>query len=90
MTDKKEKLKLESALNQIYNNDNLYDGSVIDFTFYSVNYIYLNGIYLYPHSKVTITIDVDCMIININSTLIEVIYSDIDIFIINIKEDKDV
>ncbi len=90
MTDKEEKLKLESTLNQIYSNDNLYDGSVINFTFCNVNYIYINDVYLYPYKYVKVMIDTDCMIIKINSTLVEVMYSDIDNFLINIREGKDV
>ena len=90
MTDIEEKLKLESTLNQIYSNDNLYDGSIINFIFYNVNYIYLNDVYLYSHNIIEIIMDNDCMSMKIDSTLMEITYSDINDFLINIREGKDV
>ena len=87
MADKETKLKLESTLNQIYGNDNLYNGSVANFIFYSVNYIYLNDIYLYPRAPVKIVIDCDYMIVDIDSIRAEITYNDINNFLINIKEE---
>lgn len=87
MADKETKLKLESTLNQIYGNDNLYNGSVTNFIFYSVNYIYLNDIYLYPRTPVKIVIDCDYMILDIDSIRAEITYNDINNFLINIKEE---
>lgn len=90
MIDKETKLKLESTLNQIYSNNNLYDGPFITFAFYNVNYIFLNGVYLYPHDLVKIMIDNECMAFSIDFTLIEVTYDDIDNFVINVRDDEHV
>lgn len=91
MIEDDDRLKLESALNQIYNNDNIYDGSVTSFTFYNVNYIFFNGVYIYPkHNDIVVNLDKKMLGITTQSMFVEIKYSDIHDFIIKTEEAKNV
>lgn len=88
MTNKSERLKLEAVLNQIYENNNIYNGSFRVFSFCNVNFVFLNGVYIYSRQNESIIIGLDETMMNITTGrgFIEIRYSDINDFLINLKE----
>lgn len=88
MTDKSEWLELQGLWNEIYKNDNIYDGPFRTFSFNAVNFVFLNGVYMYvkQDERVKVCLDEKMISLTIGSIFIEIRYNDIDDFLIDLRE----
>ena len=85
MNNKMQKLELENTLNQIYRNNDIYDGSIKTFSFCKINFITLNSLNIYV-KQCNITFYREYLKILVNDIIFEIRYSDIRYLLINLGE----
>ena len=88
MHNRENKLILEDTLNQIYNNNNFFDGGMKEFFFQNIQIISINNtcIYVPKNGCIKITLFADEMIVKVENVPWRIKYIHLNDFIIHCED----